>query len=145
MARAVEHYEIAAKQGDIKARHNLGTTDHNAGNHGLALKHFMISAKMGCELSLDDIKEMYAKGLASKADYAEALRWYHDAVKEMSSPERDEPKHTGMRETDLGKGATHPGDCKWLNLDVCLRGSGHQKRGCYSSKHYLLSLSRPYL
>ena len=89
MVRAVEHYEIAAKQGHVTARHNLGVNDSNAGNCDLALKHWMISAKLGSAGSLNAIKDLYTKGLASKSDYAGALRGYHDAVTEMSSPERD--------------------------------------------------------
>ena len=92
MARAIEHYEFAAKQGHGAARHNLGIYEFDSGNHGLALKHWLISAKLGHEDSLEDIKEMYTEGLASKSDYAEALRGYHDAVKEMRSPQRDEAK-----------------------------------------------------
>ena len=92
MIRAVKHYEIAAKQGHVSARHNLGIYEHNSGNYGPALKHWMISAKLGHLGSLDEIKDMYTEGLASKCDYAEALRGCHDAVKEMSSPERDEAK-----------------------------------------------------
>ena len=90
MARAVEHYEVAAKQGHVIARSCLGRIDYNAGNTGLALKHWMISANLGDGDSLDAIKKMYMDGLAMKADYGEALRGYHDAVKEMSSPEREE-------------------------------------------------------
>ena len=97
-ARALEHYELAAKQGDVRARHNLGRMDYLSGNYGFALKHYMIAAKLGSEYSLDIIKEMYTRieGMASKSDYAEALRGYHDAVKEMSSPERDEAKEFKM-------------------------------------------------
>ena len=92
MVRAVGHYEIAAKQGHVAARHNLGIYELYSGNDGFALKHWMISAKLGDAGSLDYIKEMYTKGLASKADYADALRGYHGAAKEMSSPERVEAK-----------------------------------------------------
>ena len=92
MIRSVEHFEIAAKQGHHLARNNLGVYELDSGNHGLALKHFMISAKLGCGISLGTIKKMYTKGQAPKADYAEALRGYHDAMTEMSSPERDDAK-----------------------------------------------------
>ena len=92
MSRAVEHFELAAKQGHYGARHNLGVYEANSGNYGLALKHFMILAKLGNAGSLANIKSMYTEGLASKADYAEALRGYHEAMIEMSSPERDEAK-----------------------------------------------------
>ena len=92
MARAVEHYELAAKQCHVLARNCLGWNEARTGNCGLALKHFMISAKLGHSNSLDEIKEMYTEGLASKLDYADALRGYHDAVEEMNSPERDEAR-----------------------------------------------------
>ncbi|EJK68300.1 hypothetical protein THAOC_10532, partial [Thalassiosira oceanica] len=94
MSKAIEHYEFAAKQGDAIARHNLGIHEAYSGNYGLARKHWMISAKLGDKESLDQIKDMYMKGIASKSDYAEALRGYHDANKEMSSPERDEYKRS---------------------------------------------------
>ena len=92
MARAVEHYEFAAKQGHALSRHNLGVMEYKAGNKGLALKHWMISAKLGDADSIDRIKDMLRWGIASKSDYAEALRGFNDAVEEMSSRERDEAK-----------------------------------------------------
>ena len=98
MAREDQHYEIAAKQGHVPARHNLGAHEINSGNYGLALKHWMISAKLGHGESLNGIKKMYTEGLASKSDYAEALRGYHEAVKEMSSPERDEARACWAKE-----------------------------------------------
>ena len=94
MARAVEHYEIAAKQGHAFSRFNLGAIEHDTGNNGLALKHWMISAKLGDADSIDKIKDMLRWGIASKSDYAEDLRGFNDAVEEMSSSERDEARHT---------------------------------------------------
>ena len=49
----------------------------------------MISAKMGLKPSLDIIRRMLVDGTATKAQYAEALKGYQDAVEEMKSPERD--------------------------------------------------------
>ena len=92
MTSAVEHYEFAAKRGDVMARFNLGAIEQNKGNEGLALKHYMISAKLGDADSINKIKDMLTVGIASKSDYAEALRGYNDADEEMSSPERDEAK-----------------------------------------------------
>ena len=51
-AKALRHYEAAAMCGDVLARHNLGNAEHRAGNHDLALQHWMISAKSGHEGSL---------------------------------------------------------------------------------------------
>ena len=56
----------------------------------------MISAKMGDEMSLNSIKEMFKEGDASKAQYAEALIGYRDALEEMKSPQREEAKRLGV-------------------------------------------------
>ena len=45
-----------------------------------AVRHFLISAKMGDKDSLDNIKDMFAK--------FGALKGYQDSVEEMASPER---------------------------------------------------------
>ena len=56
----------------------------------------MISAKLGCDDSLTRVKTSFMKGHAPKADYAAALCGYQNAVKEMSSPDRDEAKKMGL-------------------------------------------------
>jgi len=65
-------------------------------NYELAVQHLMISAKMGYEKSLNGIKDMFKEGHATKAQYAEALRGYGDAVEEMNSPQREEGKRLGF-------------------------------------------------
>ena len=55
----------------------------------------MISATLGHEKSLGNVKILFTKGLATKADYAAALRGYQHAIKEMSSTDRDEAKALG--------------------------------------------------
>ena len=55
-----------------------------------ALKHWMMSAKMGWEESLKNIHKMYADGDATEGDYAQALLGYQDATDEMKSVQRDE-------------------------------------------------------
>lgn len=44
---------LAAKGGDINARHNLGTLEYKEGNYDLTLKHLHISAAAGHEASVD--------------------------------------------------------------------------------------------
>ena len=56
------------------------------------MRHWLISAKLGDEDSLDAIKEMFMAGDATKEQYAEALKGYQDAVEEMKSHDRDEAK-----------------------------------------------------
>ncbi|EJK48881.1 hypothetical protein THAOC_32285 [Thalassiosira oceanica] len=89
-AKAIKHYEAAAMGGHVYARYNLSIIEGIAGNHVIALQHMMISAKLGHEKSLSNVKRLFMAGLATKADYAAALRMYQNAVEEMSSPDRAE-------------------------------------------------------
>ena len=93
-AKAIQHCEAAAVKGNAAARYNLGWEESAAGNHDLALQHWMISAKLGDQDSLNGIKEMFMDGLATKADYADALRGHQSAVEEMRSPDRDEARQS---------------------------------------------------
>ncbi|EJK46096.1 hypothetical protein THAOC_35257, partial [Thalassiosira oceanica] len=87
------HFEAAAMGGHVPARHNLGCEEFfEAGNYDLVLQHWMISAKLGDDDSLNNVKRLFMKGLASKADYAGALHGYQKALDEMTSPDRDEAK-----------------------------------------------------
>ncbi|EJK46064.1 hypothetical protein THAOC_35290, partial [Thalassiosira oceanica] len=89
-AKAVEFYEKAAMQGGVEARHILGEIEGNKGNHDRALRHLLISAKMGDKESLETIKRVFMRGQATKEQYAEALKGYQDAVEGMKSHDRDE-------------------------------------------------------
>ena len=97
-AKAIRHYEAAVVKGDVLSRDNLGCIEIELGNHDLALEHFLIAAKLGSQQSLNNIKDLFVKGLATKAVYAEALRGYQNAVEEMRSPNRDEAKALGLNE-----------------------------------------------
>ena len=76
----------------VLARFNLGYEEYYAGNHDLALQHWMISAKFGHEKSLNKVKHLFMDGIATKADYAAALLGYQNAVEKISSIARDEAK-----------------------------------------------------
>ena len=90
IATAFRHYEAAAMCGHVDARYNLGWEEKNAGNYDLALQHFLIGANRGDQDALDYVKKMFKHGLATKADYLEALRGYQSAVEETRSPNRDD-------------------------------------------------------
>ena len=90
--RGIHHWQQAAMKGCALSRHFLGLVEYNNGNYELAMQHWMISAKMGLEDSLNDIKDMFKEGYATKAQYAEALIGYRDAVEEVKSPHREEAK-----------------------------------------------------
>ena len=67
-------------KGDALSRHNLGCVEYENGNHELAVQHWMISAKMGYETSLNATKEMFEDGHATKAQYAEALELFCSGI-----------------------------------------------------------------
>ncbi|EJK74432.1 hypothetical protein THAOC_03889, partial [Thalassiosira oceanica] len=92
MDRGVRHCQHAAIQGHPTSRHALGIHECDEGNHELAVRHWMISAKLGLEESLNEIKEMFIEGHAKKAQYAEALKGYQNALEETKSPQREEAK-----------------------------------------------------
>ena len=89
-ARAVRCWESAAMQGCAGSRQLLGAVEGDDGRYDRALRHFLISAKMGFEDALDAIKYMLAHGHATKSQYAEALKGYRDALEETKSHDRDE-------------------------------------------------------
>ncbi|EJK52398.1 hypothetical protein THAOC_28329 [Thalassiosira oceanica] len=90
--RGILHWQQAAMKGHTISRHNLGVVEFNNGNYELAVQHLMISAKMGYKRSLNEIKEAFMRGHATKAQYAEALRGYGDAAQEIMNHQREEAK-----------------------------------------------------
>ena len=64
MAKAFRQFEEAALCGHVLARHNLGCMEGMAGNHDLALQHWMISATLGQEESLNAVKYLFMEGIA---------------------------------------------------------------------------------
>jgi len=77
-------------QGHAESRHQIGLVEGHKGNHVRAVRHLLISAKMGHEDSVETIKKVFMQGNATKEQYAEALKGYQDAVEETKSHDRDE-------------------------------------------------------
>jgi len=91
VAKAAEFYEKAAMQGCPLSRHELGCVEvSDRGNYDRAVRHFLISAKMGYRESVENMKSLFMAGLATKDQYADALKGYQDAVEEMKTPDRVE-------------------------------------------------------
>ena len=87
--KATYYYELAAMNGNLKARHNLGTLEGQTGNYKRAFKHSLIAAKAGCKESLDLLKAGYMSGFVTKEEYANALRECQKRKDEMTSDARD--------------------------------------------------------
>ena len=95
MPKGINHWQQAAMKGHVDSRYCLGVVECGQQNYELAVQHWMISAKLGDQGSLNDIKKMFTEGRATKAQYAEALIGYQDAVEETKSPQREEAKNLG--------------------------------------------------
>jgi len=87
--KANHYFELAAMGGEASARYILGCFKKNAGNIDIALKHFIIAARGGFSESLEEIKELYSKGYATKGDYMKALQSYQAYLSEIKSNQRD--------------------------------------------------------
>ncbi|KAL7529419.1 hypothetical protein ACHAXR_005122, partial [Thalassiosira sp. AJA248-18] len=91
--KAKYHWEQGAMGGNVLARHNLGFVEGKAGNTKRALKHFMISAELGCDYSLEEIHYGFSKGRVTKDDFEKALRAHKKSKDEMQSDQRDAARH----------------------------------------------------
>ena len=87
--KAIHYYEISAMMGNERARHNLGATEHNAGNMHKAVKHYTIAVRGGHSDSLKKIQQLYLNGHATKDDYTTALKSYQVYLGEIKSIQRD--------------------------------------------------------
>ena len=89
-AKKANHYfELAAVNGSVEARHNLGCSELEDGNHQRAFKHFLIAARSGNKQSLDVVKQGFMKGDVTKEEYANTLREYQKSRDDMKSDARD--------------------------------------------------------
>jgi hypothetical protein len=87
--KATYHGQLGAMAGNVQARYNLGCDEGNAGNMDRAYKHWMISANVGCGLSMKFVQEGYESGLVTKDDHTKTTRAYGNSIDEMKSDDRD--------------------------------------------------------
>ena len=88
--KAKHYWELAAMNGNVKARHNLGALEGRAGNSQRATKHFILAARAGLDEALDAVKLRFMNGrIVTKDEYANTLRAYQKSKDEMKSEERD--------------------------------------------------------
>eukprot|EP00986_Skeletonema_menzelii_P007613 scaffold2995_cov135-Skeletonema_menzelii.AAC.3 len=64
--KTVYHLEEAAIGGHPVARHNLAYIEERRGKMDRAVKHMIIAANMGYDISLKALKNMYRDGLVSR-------------------------------------------------------------------------------
>jgi hypothetical protein len=81
--------QLGAMAGDVHARYNLGCAEFIAGNMDRAYKHWMISANVGCDLSMKAVQDGIKLGSVTKDDCAKTARAYGKSIDEMKSDDRD--------------------------------------------------------
>ena len=89
MKKAIHYWELAAMNGNVNARHNVGVLETQAGNNHRATKHFILTARAGHDNSLGLVKEGFVGGVVTKDEYANTLRAYQKSKDEMKSEARD--------------------------------------------------------
>ena len=87
--KAKHYWELAAMNGNVKARHNLGALEGRTGNSQRAMKHFILAARAGLDEALDTVKLRFMNGIVTKDEYANTLRAYQKSKDEMKSEARD--------------------------------------------------------
>jgi len=93
--KRVHHLEEAAIGGHPDARHNLSSFELRNGRMDRAVKHAIIAANLGHDISLGFLKSAYkvgglVGGLISKDDFAATLRAHQAAVDATKSAQREE-------------------------------------------------------
>ena len=87
--QAKYYWELAAINGNTRARCDLGKLEIHNGTNEQAKKHIMIAARAGDNESLDSVKAGFMEGNVTKDEYENVLRSYHKRQLEMKSDARD--------------------------------------------------------
>ena len=88
--KAKHFYELAAMNGNAKARYYVAGMEGQAGNIARGIKHFILSARAGDKESLDKVKEGFMlHGVVTRDEYANTLRAYQKIHDEIKSDTRD--------------------------------------------------------
>jgi tetratricopeptide (TPR) repeat protein len=87
--KRLHHLEEAAIGGHPSARYNLACVEWNNGRKDRAIKHWIIAANLGNDVSLKPLKMSFQMGLMSKEDFAASLRAHQAAIDATKSPQRE--------------------------------------------------------
>lgn len=94
--KAVYHWEVAAIGGHPTARHNLGYYEEENGNVERAVKHYIIAANLGHEISMKALWEQYSSGNITKEDLNGTLRKHQAAIDGTKSEQREAAEASGL-------------------------------------------------
>ena len=88
--KQIHHTEEAAIGGHPTARYNLGRHELENGNAERAVKHWIIAATQGYDLSIKMLMKAFKEGFVEKDVLTTTLRAHKAAVDATKSPQRDE-------------------------------------------------------
>ncbi|KAL7554293.1 hypothetical protein ACHAWF_017939 [Thalassiosira exigua] len=88
--QAMHYYELAVMRGNVRARRQLGCLEMSKKfNMERAMRHWVIAAEAGDDLSLKRLRKGFQDGYITKDVYAKALRAHKDSNDETKSEMRD--------------------------------------------------------
>jgi tetratricopeptide (TPR) repeat protein len=102
--KCIYHYEKAAIGGHPGARNNLGVFEETNGHIERAVKHYIIAANLGFEMSMKALWNVFKEGYITKEDLEATLRTHQAAIDATKSSQRDaaEAKYSfGITPTDF--------------------------------------------
>ena len=87
---------IGALRGSLSARHDIGVSEYESGNHEVGIRHWKISAEAGDQMSLNALRDIFngdgkwpGKEFISKEEMDTVYRSCHDAQMEIKTEERE--------------------------------------------------------
>jgi TPR repeat protein len=83
------HLEEAAIAGHPTARYNLACYEGENKGFDRAVRHLVIAANLGCDDSIQQLKQCYVDGQVSKEEFAASLRAHQAAIDATKSPQRE--------------------------------------------------------
>jgi TPR repeat protein len=89
LKKAKFHYEAAAMAGNDNARYNLGYDEYHAGNVERAVKHWKIAASSGHHKAMNNLIQLFKRGIGSRDPIDSILIEYNKSCVEMRSEARD--------------------------------------------------------
>ena len=97
--KEIHHLEEAAIGGHPGARYSIGAYEWNNNNNAdRAVKHWIISATQGDDLSMKTLMEKFRDGCVSKEQLDATLRAHHTALNATKSPQRFAAKKYNRKE-----------------------------------------------
>jgi tetratricopeptide (TPR) repeat protein len=95
--KSINHLEKAAIGGHPEARNNLACIEAINGNMERSVEHFIIAAKLGCEISMKGLWRHYSAGHITKEDLDATLRSHQAAIDETKSEQRSKAEEFDRR------------------------------------------------